>query len=169
MLCRLICTFRLISVVCMGMSMFLGGGGLTDPRPRQSRVTLCIKHGHIMWRGRAVMLHYLKLYQVMSRWMNPFIRATNTHYSAVIKSEGSGWEVPRLTGEPSGTWSPLICPMEPLIPLVGAPGCSSSLPTAQWQISVLAFEVGVDLKGLIWLPGGFTVAAAALAHCCLYH
>lgn len=38
--------------------------------------------------------------------------------------------------------------MEALIPLVAAPGCSSSLPTAWRQISPLAFEVGVDLKGL---------------------
>lgn len=54
-----------------------------------------------------------------------------------------GWQ-----GEQSGTWSPLICPVEALIPLLGAPGCSSSLPTAWRQISLLAFEVGVDLKGL---------------------
>lgn len=54
-------------------------------------------------------------------------------------------------GEQGGTWSPLICPVEALIPLLceaaGAPGRSSSLATAWWQSSLLAFEVGVDLKG----------------------
>lgn len=54
-----------------------------------------------------------------------------------------GWQ-----GKQSGTWSPLICTVEALIPLGGAPGCSSSLPTAWRQISPLAFEVGADLKGL---------------------
>lgn len=53
-----------------------------------------------------------------------------------------GWQ-----GKQSRTWSPLIYTVEALIPLVGAPGCSSSLPTVWRQISPLAFEVGVDLKG----------------------
>lgn len=48
----------------------------------------------------------------------------------------------------SGTRSPLICTVEALIPLVGAPGCSSSLPTAWRQSSPSAFDVGGDLKGL---------------------
>lgn len=54
-------------------------------------------------------------------------------------------------GEQDRTWSPLICPVETLIPLLcegaGAPGCSSSLLTARRQSSLLAFEVGADLKG----------------------
>lgn len=56
-----------------------------------------------------------------------------------------GWQ-----GEQGGTWSPLIYPVEALIPLLceGAPGRSSPLPTAWRQSSLLAFEVEVDLKGL---------------------
>lgn len=58
-----------------------------------------------------------------------------------------GWQ-----GKQGGTSSPLICPVEALIPLLcegaEAPGRSSSLPTAWRQSSLLAFEVGVDLKGL---------------------
>lgn len=54
-------------------------------------------------------------------------------------------------GEQDGTWSPLICPVEALIPLLcegaGAPGRSSSLLTARQQSSVLPFEAGADLKG----------------------
>lgn len=57
----------------------------------------------------------------------------------------------RWQGEQDRTWSPLICPVETLIPLLcegaGAPGCSSSLLTARRQSSLLAFEVGADLKG----------------------
>lgn len=48
---------------------------VTDSQPRQSRVTLCTKRGRIMWHCHAALLHYLKLYQVMSWWMSPFIRA----------------------------------------------------------------------------------------------
>lgn len=113
---------RLILLFTRSWSMFLGGGGLTDPRPCQTRVTLCIKHGHIMWRGLAVPLHYLKLYQVMSRWMNPFIRAANSHYSAVIKCEGSGWEVPRLTGGTQWDLEPLNLPSGTLNPISGSSG-----------------------------------------------
>ncbi len=58
-----------------------------------------------------------------------------------------GWQ-----GEQGGTLSPVICTVEALIPLLcegaGAPGRSSSLPAAWRQSSLLAFEVGVDLKGL---------------------
>lgn len=43
-----------------------------------------------MWRARAALLHYLKLDQVMSRWMNLFIRAANSHYSAAIRLTGEG-------------------------------------------------------------------------------
>lgn len=74
-----------------------------------------------MWRGRAALLHYLKLYQVMSRWMNPFIRAANSHYSAAIKSEGSGWEVPRLTGGTQWDLEPLNLPSGTLNPISGSP------------------------------------------------
>lgn len=63
----------------------------------------------------------------------------------------SGWELPWPTGEQGGTWSPLICSVEAVIQLLcegaGAPGRSSSLPAARRQSSLLAFEVGADLKG----------------------
>lgn len=75
------------------------------------------------------------------------------HFNPAIahKFVCSGWDLPRLTGEQGETWSPLICTAEALIPLLcegaGAPGCSSSLPTAQRQSLLSAFEVGVDLEG----------------------
>lgn len=58
--------------------------------------------------------------------------------------EHLGWQ-----GEQSGTWSPIICPVETLIPLLWAPGCSSSLPTAWRQILLLVFDVGVNLEDLL--------------------
>lgn len=81
-----------------------------------------------------------------------FPRERQRFHSAIAhKYVCSGWDLPRLTGEQGETWSPLICTVEALIPLLcegaGAPGRSSSLPTAQRQSLLSAFEVGVDLEG----------------------
>lgn len=72
-----------------------------------------------MWRARAALLHYLKLDQVMSRWMNLFIRAANSHYSAAIRLTGEGGV------EGGGTqWDlePLNLPSGTLNPISGSPG-----------------------------------------------
>lgn len=66
-------------------------------------------------------------------------------YSDAADGNYLGWQ-----GKQVWTWSPLICPVEALIPLpcegAGTPGRSSSLPTAWRQSSLSAFEVGVDLE-----------------------
>lgn len=98
------------------------------------------------------LLHSLFLHLVRSyhyRWTLPW-EQEHSHSATDNKFGCSGCELPRLTGEQGGTWSPIIYPVEILIPLLceGAPGRSSSLPTAWRQSSLLAFEVGADLKGL---------------------
>lgn len=45
----------------------------------------------------------------------------NSHYSAAIKCESSGWEVPRLTGGTQWDPEPLNLPSGTLNPITGSP------------------------------------------------
>lgn len=68
-------------------------------------------------------------------------------------------------GRQAGTRSPLICPVEAIIPLLcegaGAPGRSSSLPAAGRQSSLFFDQLlkwKLTWRNLVWFPGGVTAA-----------